>query len=158
MTDLLSPKRLEITRQDGKTVAFHFGKFPAIAGREIIAKYPTSNMPKIGDYAVSEETMQKVLGYVAVETASGAVLRLTTPALINEHAGDWQTLMTLELRALEYNSGFFGNGGLSSFLRGSLATLQQSISPMLTGLLEQLLARVQQTAEQPSPSSEPSTR
>lgn len=152
MTDLLSPKRIEITRQDGKTVAFHFGKFPAIAGREIIAKYPTANVPKLGDYAVSEETMHKVLAFVAVETASGAVIKLTTPALINEHSGDWLTLMKLEFHALEYNCAFFGDGSLSSFLRGSLAKLQQSISPMLMGLLEPLLAQAQQMAEQRSQS------
>ena len=47
---------------------FMLSKFPAVAGSEIIAKYPLSGLPKLGDYKVNEETMLKINVIVAVTT------------------------------------------------------------------------------------------
>ena len=54
--DLIQPKEIEVS---GKI--YRISKFPATVGREIVAKYPVSNMPKLGDYKVREEIMTKLM-------------------------------------------------------------------------------------------------
>lgn len=127
---LLEPKEIEVK---GRT--YIISKFPAVAGREIISKYPVSNLPKLGDYTVSEETMLKLMKYVAVPMDGREPLCLTTRDLINNHVPDWETLVQLEWRTLEYNCSFFQNGKSSAFLdklAGMLAKLK--ITETLTGL------------------------
>jgi hypothetical protein len=114
---------------NGKT--FYLSKFPAVAGREIVAKYPVSNMPKLGDYAVSEETMLKLMAYVGVD-AGGQTLMLTTRALVDNHCGGWEDLAKLEWAMMEYNCSFFGNGRASSFFEDIAQKAQALISQMLT--------------------------
>lgn len=127
---LLEPKEIEV---NGRT--YIISKFPAVAGREIISKYPTANLPKLGDYGVSEETMFKLMKYVAVPIEGREPLCLTSRDLINNHVPDWETLVKLEWRMMEYNCSFFQNGKSSAFLdrlAGILAQLK--ITETLTGL------------------------
>lgn len=127
---MLEPKDIEI---NGKQ--FVISKFPAVAGREILSKYPLSNVPKLGDYKVSEEVMLKLMSYVGVRLDGRAEPQLlTTVTLINNHTQDWETLIKLEWAMLEYNCSFFQNGKSSDFLKklGSLA--QQKITEILTDL------------------------
>ncbi len=137
MADLLEPKEIAVSLPDGTTKQYVISKFPAIAGREIVCKYPLSGMPKLGDYAVNEETMLKLMCYVAVPTESGS-LRLNTRALVDNHVASWETLGRLEVAMLEYNCSFFGNGRASTFLDGIAQKAQVSISKILMGLLAQL--------------------
>ena len=78
---MIEPLEVKITTQKGDEKTFIISKFPAIQGREIICKYPLSGMPKLGDYQVNEETMIKLMSFVAVPTDNG-VLNLATKALI----------------------------------------------------------------------------
>jgi hypothetical protein len=110
MMGLLEPKIATINGKD-----FYLSKFPAVAGREIIAKYPLSGLPKLGDYKVNEETMLKLMNFVAVQKGDASI-RLSTPALIDNHVGDWETLARIEIAMLEYNCSFFQNGRVSTFL------------------------------------------
>ena len=112
---MIQPKEITIETQDGKARTFVLSKFPAIQGREIIAKYPLSAMPKLGDYEVNEETMLKLMSFVAVPRETGEPLRLTTRALVDNHVGDWETLARVEMAMMEYNCSFFGNGQASTF-------------------------------------------
>ena len=133
---MLEPKPTTITGQDGKDRTFILTKFPAVEGREIIVKYPTANIPKIGDYGLSEETMLKLMAYVFVDVG-GTSIPLTTKALVNNHVGDWFTLATLEFRQLEYNCAFFGKGLNSDFFASISPKVQawtSRISTVLSGL------------------------
>lgn len=118
-TPLLQSKELTVTDQDGKQRTFLISKFDAVTGREIVAKYPTSAImqaiPKLGDYQVSEDTMIKLMHYVAVQPAEGPTLRLSSRALINNHVGDWETLAKIEMAMLEYNCSFFTSGRIFGF-------------------------------------------
>ena len=125
---MIEPIEKEI---DGKT--YIISKFPAVAGREIVAKYPLSGMPKLGDYAVNEETMLKLMKYVCVITPSGQ-LALSSKDLIDNHIQSWETLARLEWTMLEYNCSFFRDGRISSFFRDFLQKLPAWISKTLTGL------------------------
>lgn len=143
MADLIKPKRFEVQTQEGETKAYFVSRFPAIQGREIIAKYPLSAMPKLGDYAVNEETMVKLMGFVALPNEQGEPgLRLTTKALIDNHVPDWETLARIEVAMMEYNVSFFGNGRASTFLSGFAQKAQAWISQMLTASLAQSSQKV----------------
>jgi hypothetical protein len=126
---------------DGKT--YVLSKFPAVAGREIIAKYPVANMPKLGDYGVSEETMLKLMKFVAVRT-EGGLLQLTTKDLVNNHVPNWETLAKIEWEMMQYNCSFFQNGKVSTFLEGISQKLPALITQMLTDSLGQLSAKGKQ--------------
>lgn len=145
---LLQPLEKEI---DGKV--FVLSKFPAVAGREIVAKYPLSGMPKLGDYKVNEETMLKLMSFVAVRLDSGADLVLASRALVDNHVPSWETLAKIEWAMMEYNCSFFGNGRASTFFDGIAQKLPSMITSILTDLSLQLSAR----NKQPSTNSEPST-
>lgn len=135
---MLQPKPLTLTRSDGTDVTFVLSKFDAITGREIVAKYPVANLPKIGDYGVSEATMLKVMGFVGVQLEGrDEPLLLATRALVNNHAGDWETLARLEWAMLEYNCSFFANGLNSGSFAGLMDKAKPLISQILTALSEQ---------------------
>lgn len=129
----IEPKEFELTNQAGVTKTFILHKFPAVAGREIVAKYPISIMPKIGDYQVSEEIMLKLMGYVGVQTDAGTIQMLTTRALVDNHATDWETLAKLEIAMMEYNCSFFGRVASSDFFESIVKKVVPLIIPMLTG-------------------------
>jgi hypothetical protein len=135
---MLEPKTIRVQTQKGEERSYILSKFPAMAGREIIAKYPLSAMPKLGDYAVNEETMLKLMAFVAVPlNAEGGALRLTTRALVDNHVPDWETLARVEIAMMEYNCSFFASGKASSFLQSILGKAQALLSQTLTDLLAQ---------------------
>lgn len=128
----IQPKELPI---DGKV--YLLGKFPAIAGREIITQYPTSALPKVGDYKTNEDLMLKMMAYVSVVIDGREPLKLSTRELINNHVPSTSTLLRLEWAMMEHNFDFFGNGKASGFLAGLGEKVQQLITKTLTGLLPQ---------------------
>lgn len=139
---MLEPKEIEVALQDGSTRKFLLSKFPAIAGREIVTKYPIANMPKLGEYQQSEEVMIKLMAFVSRVLDDGSTVALTTRALVDNHVGDWETLARIEWAQLEYNTTFFGIGK-SSGLSEALATkAAQWISQTLIPLLATSLAAV----------------
>lgn len=133
---MIEPKEVEIDLPDGTKKTYVLSKFPAIQGREIVAKYPMSAMPKLGDYEVNEETMVKLMGFVGVPHGDG-VLRLSTRALIDQHVKSWETLARIEVGMLEYNCSFFGNGRASTFFAGIAQKAQALITKTLTDLSHQ---------------------
>lgn len=137
---MIEPKEVNI---DGKE--FILSKFPAIAGREIVAKYPLSGLPKLGDYQVNEETMLKLMSYVGVNI-DDKPLMLSTRGLVDNHTGSWETLGKIEWAMMEYNCSFFQNGRISTFFEDFAQKLPQWISKTLMDLSAQL----SQTERQPS--------
>lgn len=134
MSDLLEPKEMEFTLQNGTVKTFILSKFPAIQGREIVTQYPLTAAPKVGDYKSNEALMLKVLSFVAVKLPEREPLRLSTMELINNHVGDYETLLRIEYAMMEHNCSFFGNGALSGFLDSMGARVNTLISQMLTTL------------------------
>ena len=135
MAELLEPKPFAITGQDGKERTYILSKFPAVQGREIISKYPISAMPKLGDYAINEETMLKLMNYVAVETAKGVKQRLSTMELVNNHVPEWETLAKIEVEMIQYNCSFFLRDKALTFLDVLIQTATDRISSILTDSL-----------------------
>jgi hypothetical protein len=139
---LLEPKEVTIDGPDGVARTFVFSKFPAVLGREIVAKYPVSIMPKIGDYAVSEATMLKLMSCVGVPRDGMDPLPLTTRVLVDNHTHDWETLARIELGMMEYNCSFFSNGKTSDFFGGFMDKAKQLITSILTDSLAASSVRV----------------
>lgn len=145
---MLQPKEVMIKTADGTERPYVLSKFPAIAGREIVAKYPISAVPKLGDYGVNEETMLKLMAFVGVPREDAEPLRLTSRNLVDNHVPDWETLGRLEVAMLEYNCSFFANGKASGFFEAIAQKLPTLISQTLTASL----AQYSQAAKRPSES------
>lgn len=150
---MIEPKEVKIKTQDKGEKTYIISKFPAIAGREVIAKYPLSGLPKLGEYAVNEETMLKLMSFVAVKTDGGNVQSLSTKELVDNHVPDWETLARIEIEMMGYNCSFFQEGKISNFLDIIKANAKQLISSTLTDSLAQLL----QTEKPASKNSKQST-
>lgn len=136
---MIEPKEVTIETQKGEQKTFVLSKFPAVQGREIIAKYPLSAVPKLGDYQVNEETMLKLMAFVGVPREGDLPpLLLNTRALVDNHVPDWETLARIEFAMLEYNVSFFGNGKGSTFLEAIAKKAQAFLSQTLTDLSGQL--------------------
>lgn len=134
---MIQPKEITIKTQDGREIVFVLSKFPAVQGREIIAKYPLSAMPKLGDYEVNEETMLKLMAFVAVPRKEGEPLALSTRALVDNHVPDWETLARIEMAMMEYNCSFFGDGRGSTFFEAFAQKAQAWITQTLMASLAQ---------------------
>jgi len=128
---MLEPKDLEPMGD----VIFVISKFPATVGREVIMQYPTSALPKVGDYATNEALMYKIMKYVGVRVEGrDEPLMLTTPQLIDNHVVDAETLMRLEWAMMSHNFAFFKNGKLSGILDQVANRTVTLIQKMLTDL------------------------
>lgn len=134
MDEFLEPKEIEI---DGFN--FIISKIPAVDAREIVAKYTTSNIPKVGEYDASEAVMLKMMTYVARVTPEGKHIRLLTKALVNNHVPNWEILTKIEWEMMRYNCSFFQNGKASDFLGSVMSLARSEVTQMLTNLLGKLL-------------------
>jgi hypothetical protein len=134
MAELIEPKETEI---NGRT--FVISKFNAVDGREIITQYPLSGMPKLGDYKTNEGLMLKIMSFAEAKTESGINIRLSTKELVNNHCGDWETLIKLEWEMIQYNCSFFQDGKSADFFQRLTSLAEQKITEMLTRLSGGLL-------------------
>ena len=114
---LLNPKEFPIMCQDGKEKTLIFSKIPAVQMREIICKITAASVPDIEKYEINQETMLKMMAYVAVPMKTGVDLRLTTAELVNSHIPDWEALDRAEKCLLQYNCSFFFSRQALNFLR-----------------------------------------
>lgn len=143
---LIDPKEITI-EYEGEELKYNISKFPATVGREIISKYPIANMPKIGDYAVSEDTMLKLMKHVE-RVYPDRVQELTNKALVDNHVPSWEVLAKLELLMIDYNCSFFRNGKGLDFLK----KLQSLAEPKIIEMLTVLSGKLSQAVKQPSKS------
>jgi hypothetical protein len=133
---MIQPKEITVKTQDGIEKTYIISKFPAIQGREIIAKYPLSAMPKLGDYEVNEETMLKLMCFVAVPNGTDT-LALSTRALVDNHFPDWETLARVEVAMMEYNVSFLKGDILKSIMDKVTGKIPSIMSKILTSLSPQ---------------------
>lgn len=129
---MIDPKEITIIYED-EEFKYIISKFPATVGREIITKYPVANLPKIGEYTVSEEIMLKLMCYVE-RAYEDRTLALTNKALVDNHVPNWEILVKLELAMIEYNCSFFRNGKGLDFLKRLQSLAVPKIIEMLTAL------------------------
>ena len=126
MANLIKPLEVEVKDIDGNLHKYTISRLPAVAGREILAKYLGGTMPKVGDYKDNHESMLKMMKYVAVEI-DGQLQTLQTQALIDNHIPDTECLLRLEIEMIRHNTSFFGNAGSSNLLDFLLQKIKASI-------------------------------
>lgn len=143
--ELIKPKEVVLKDSDGVEKTFTISKIPAVDARKVLAMYPVANMPKVGDYAVSEEAMYLMLKYVAVDI-DGRIQQLTSRALIDNHVTDGEQLVRLELAMLGYNTSFFQHGGNSDFF----AAIVRKYLPLVIQTAMDSLPQSLRRATQPS--------
>lgn len=140
--DLIKPEEITVKDSDGGEKQFVISKLPATVCREILAKYPVSNIPKLGEYQASADAMKLLMSYVAVRVGDdGREQRLTSAALIDNHVTDGEQLLRIEFAMLEKNTSFFGRGNPSGFLDGLLKKYLPLIIQTVTDSLPPSLAR-----------------
>ena len=134
---MIKPKKVEIKDIDGNKCMFTIHRMDAMTCREIMAKYPLSSLPKIGDYEVNETTMLKMLGFVEVKKEDKTYV-LDTKAMINNHVPDGETLLKLEYEMLSYNVSFLNKGVISNFLTSLKAKIPDVAQKILMQSLQSL--------------------
>lgn len=142
MADLMNPKTVFVKDKDGNSIGFIVGQFPAIAGREIAAKYPTSiaalaKQWEENQYGENEKIMLKAMSFVERIGPEGNTVRLTTAALIDNHVPDAECLMRLEKELLQHNFSFFEKFLSSAFSGNMLQNFVKLIMSTLTRSLQQ---------------------
>lgn len=133
--ELIKPKDITIKDADGVERYYILSRLPYPVGRKVAAIYPVSNMPKAGNYQQSEEVMRDMFNFIHVNLGENGSMPLSTLAMIENHVPDTTTGLRLEAAMLAYNFDFFGQGGLSGYLREFLGTHLPSIIKTLTPLL-----------------------
>lgn len=128
---MLEPKEITL-KIAGYEKTFILHKFDCISGREIVANYIPTVLPKIGEYKLNEKLMLKLMGFVQVVTANGEKMRLETESLVKAHIPSWEMLVAVEKEMMVYNCSFFQNGSLLNFLKNFIPKLPQLISEILT--------------------------
>lgn len=131
---LLKPKEVTVLDQDGTRRQFIISRLPALKGRKLVTQYPLTAMPKIGDYTSNEALCLELMAFVEAVKEDGTTVRLTTSALVDNHAGDWECLARLEVAMMEYNVSFFGNGKALNFFEAIATKAQALLSRTLTDL------------------------
>lgn len=142
MANLIKPLEIEVKDIDGNLHKFTISRLPAVAGREILAKYLGGTMPKVGDYKDNHESMLKMMKYVAVEI-DGQLQTLQTQALIDNHIPDTECLLRLEIEMIRHNTSFFGNAGSSNLLDFLLQKIKASIPSNFKTQIVSLLQSLQ---------------
>lgn len=148
---LIRPKDIVLEDQDKNPHPYVISKIPATHAREIVAQYPTSALPKIGDYSVNQDMMLKLMSYVGVPRDKMEPLQLTTRALVDNHVPDLKTLSRLEIEMFKYNFDFFLPEDLSNLGE----RLKRILSIFLTQIVTQSLRESSRAVAQPSTNSEP---
>lgn len=129
---LRDPKEITI---DGKTFTLHH--FPARIGRKIAIQYVEGNIPKIGNYEMSESIMYDLMKYVTVKTAGDVEIALDLPDLIDNHVTNAEMLLELERAMMEYNFSFFASGEISALASRVWKVAEDAIVQILTRSLGQ---------------------
>lgn len=132
---LIKPEPLTIECEDGKERTYILSNFPAVEGREIVSKYVSANMPRVGDYKEGETIMLKLMSYVAVESGN-VQIRLATRDLINNHCPGFEELMTIEMAMMSKNCSFFRDGRCLDFFERITQMIAKKASEILMTSLE----------------------
>lgn len=144
---LLHPKELTVKTQMHGDITVTMHKFDCISGREIYAKYPTSNLPKLGEYGVSEAVMLTLMQFVTVPVKHENTVvnvQLKTMAQVMQHIPDWEALNEIERGMLAYNFSFFENGKGWTSLTDLVAKFGKWASKISTASLGQFFQVVEQ--------------
>ncbi|HBI10201.1 MAG TPA: hypothetical protein DDY57_08635 [Franconibacter pulveris] len=142
MADLLNPKPVTVADRNGAEHHYIIGQFPAIVGREVAAKYPTSiaalaKQWEENQYGENEMIMLKAMSFVDRVLEDGSTVRLSTAALVDNHVPDAEALIRLERALLDHNFSFFEKFNRSISSGGIAQIMIKLITSTLINSLQQ---------------------
>lgn len=132
-TPTLDTETIKLVDRKGRERTYVLSTIPATYSREIVAQWFMGILPVTGGYKLNEEMMFKLLSYVGVPSANGAVITwLKTRELIDNHT-DFKTLELLEREMARFNWGFFLHDDLSNLSALLVRTIKEWITRTMTG-------------------------
>jgi hypothetical protein len=137
MFDLINPKEITLFDRQGKERTYIISEIDCWTSQEIVARYAGSMLPKVGDFEITEQMAQKIMGYVAIPQKDKPPLRLQTVELIKNHVPDLRTLSALQIEMARYNWDFFLPEDLSSFWGRIKMVVTTWITEIMTDSLRQ---------------------
>lgn len=154
---LKETKEIKVIDDSGKERVFFLSKMPACDGLEIMMKWPAhivsaAVIPKMADWDAIMGLRDKIMRYVGIDM-NGNIMPLNTPALVDNHCGDWTCLGTLLVEEVKYNHPFLRDGKSSA----TFAKLGVLFRQKLIELFTLLSAQSSPESSPPSTNSEPST-
>jgi len=155
-TPLLKPKQITLVDGDGVSRTYHLGRMDCLTGLEIVSRFITSGIPKLGEWNTSKDMILKAMQYVAIELPDGTTTRLQrllSESAVTNHIPSWEMLIVVFKEVMEHNSYFFSSGKASSLVEVLVQKFLQSLTEMFTRL-----SQPSSNTEQPaSTNSEQST-
>lgn len=132
-------KIVVITNQDGSTGRYLLKRWSPIDGRAIVAGYPLTMLPKIGEYDRNEKLMHRLMSYVSYVNESGNETALTTPELIDNHVRDWFSLAALEVESFRFNVSWLNTDEdwqrfKASWIDGAISTITEVVVSAIRGI------------------------
>lgn len=129
--EMIKPEEFKVTGPDGKELTYILSNFNAVDGRRIATQYPTTALPKIGDYEANEKLYFLIMSHVAA-IVDGKPLRLVTPALVVNHVPDFEVSMKIEAAMISRNFSFFRDGRSLDFFERAAQMFMERLSEILT--------------------------
>lgn len=125
----IEPKEINI---DGKTFIIH--KLPATVAIEIMFKFGNGVLPKIGNFALAEEMMVKMMSYASLKRPNLPDLPLSTRELIDNHCVDYKTYLKVLEEVRRYSELFLISGNSLDFLKSLIAMLPAKLASISSQL------------------------
>lgn len=138
---LIKPTEVTIKDLDGIERTYRIGRFPALAGLDIVAQIPSNFFTLAKQTQRLSQLAMQMCPYAAVDVpldeGGSHEVTLSTAALIDNHVPDTQTLALLCFEIMRHNTSFFGSGN-QSVLDFLLEKLVDSLPKIIQTLTESL--------------------
>ena len=150
-TNLIDAERKVFKTVKGEEVIYFIGKVPWMSGgREILAEYIPSGLPKVGDYKKNEDLARILYANAVAVDKDNNHYPLTTDSMINNHVPDVKVAMELEAAVFDKSTDFLILGRLQEYR----SAWSQTLDSLIANLPTQLQGLFSAPALPPSKSSE----
>lgn len=150
-TNLIDSERKKFIGVDEKEYIYQIGKVPWMGGgREILAEYIPSGLPKVGDYKKNEGLARILYANAIAIDSEGNHHPLTTDSMINNHIPDVKVAMELEAAVFDKSTDFLILGKVLEYR----TAWSQTLDSILADLPIQLQKLLSAAVSPPLPSSE----
>ena len=149
-TNLIDAERKTFISVKGKEHKYFIGKIPWMGGgREVLAEYLPTALPRVGDYKRNEDLARILYANVVAIDSDGNHFPLTTDSMINNHIPDVKVALELEAAAFDKSTDFLILGKVLEYRTAWSLTVESFIANLPTQLVK-LLSGLD---SQPLPSS-----
>ena len=157
--NLIGAERKTFTDVKGNPRKYWIGKVPWMGGgREILAEYIPSGLPKIGDYKKNENLARILYAAVVAIDDKGNHFPLTTDSMINNHIPDVKVAMELEAAVFDKSTDFLILGKVHEYRTAwsqTVDSLAASLPTQFQKLLSALVSELTDSSKKKSALKKP---